>query len=159
MLILSGCADKQINPYEEETSFYSIYGAIDLHSSRNVIRVRDLNVFHTDSNSIDLDATVTFYDLKNGTSQVLRDSIIQYPENYTHNFLLNKNLLPDSPYKVEVERSDGASISSMFTTPSVTETEVSSAFENINCYTPIKLVFKNVLPDDQVRIEFGVSYQ
>lgn len=137
---------------------YSIYGAMDLHETKHVIRMRDLRTFR-DSSSIKLDATVSFSDLTNNTTQVLQDSVVQFPANYTHNFILNKEFTPSSPYRVDVERSDGVGVSSMFTTPGITETEVVSKNDEIECYTEIKMVFKNIKPDEQVRVEFGIMYQ
>lgn len=159
LLFSGGCKDKQINPFEDKKGVYSIYGAMDLHETEHVIRVRDLRTFLRDSSSINLDATVTFSDLTNNTSQVLKDSVVQFPANFTHNFILNKTFEPRSPYRVDVKRSDGIGVSSMFTTPGITETEVVSESDEIRCYTEIKLVFKNVMPDEQVRVEFGIMYQ
>lgn len=132
---------------------------MDLHETNHVIRVRDLRTFLRDSSSKTLDATVTFSDLANNTSQVLQDSVVRFPANHTHNFLLNKEFTPHNAYRVDVERSDGVGVSSMFTMPGVTKTELVSSNDEIKCYTEIKMVFKNVLPDEQIRIEFGVEYE
>lgn len=153
------CGDNQIEPFEDKKGVYSVYGAMDLHATEHIIRVRDLRTFLRDSTSKNMDATVTFSDLSNNTSEVLKDSVVQFPANYTHNYLLNKEFKPNSPYWVDVERSDGAGVSSMFTTPGVTETEVISERDEIRCYTEIQMVFKNVLPDEQIRVEFGIMYQ
>lgn len=158
IFLLSGCRDANINPYETDTGIYSIYGAMNLHETGHVIRVRDLNVFHQDSSSINLDAEVTFYDLENGTSQSLRDSIVQFPANYTHNFVLTKEFLPRKPYRVTVERSDGLSVSSDFTTPGVTEAHVFPSFGPYSCFTELQLAFTNVLPNEQIRWEIGFRY-
>ena len=37
-----GCADTTINPFEDEVELFSIYGAIDLSNSSNVIRIKRL---------------------------------------------------------------------------------------------------------------------
>lgn len=158
IFLFSGCRDNQINPYETDTGIYSIYGAINLHETEHVIRVRDLNTFHQDSNSINLDAVVTFYDLENGTSQSLSDSVVQFPANYTHNFILEKDFVPRTPYRVTVERSDGLSVSSDFTTPGITETHIVPSFGPYSCFTELQLVFQNVLPDEQIRWEIGFRY-
>lgn len=154
----NGCRDSEINPFEEETGTYSVYGSIDMHETDHVIRVRDLNTFFNSESSQNLDATVTFYDLEEGTSQVLQDSVVRFPANYTHNFLLNKAFKPSRRYKVAVERSNGESVSSMFTTPAITESEFFSVSRKVGCYTPFQLIFKNVMSDEQIRIEFGVKY-
>lgn len=158
-LSFGGCEDRQINPYNEETGLYSVYGAIDLHETKNSIRVKNLKIPFDSEDSKLFDASVTFFDLRLGTSELLRDSIVAFPANYTHNFVLDKNLDPSSPYQIIVERPDGEFVSSMFSTPAVTETEVSFTGEKIGCYTPLKLVFKNVLPNENIRVHFGVRYQ
>ncbi len=161
LLIAGSCSDNQIDPFEDKKGVYSIYGAMDLHETKHVIRVRDLRTFLRDSTSKHLDAIVTFSDLTNNTSQVLKDSVVQFPANFTHNFILNKEFTPSSPYRVDVERSDGIGVSSVFTTPGITETELVSNNDEdeIKCYTEIKMVFKNVKPGEQVRVEFGIMYQ
>lgn len=156
---ISGCKDSEIDPFEDEIGVYSIYGAMDLHDSLNVIRVRDLNTFFNSDSSKYLDATVTFFDIQENTSQILKDSVVQFPTNYTHNFMLKKHFEPSSPYRVEVERSDGVKVSSNFTTPGITETKFIHTGNRVHCYTPIQFVFKNVLPDEQIRIDVGVNYQ
>lgn len=130
-----------------------------MSETKHVIRVRDLNVFHQDSSSINLDAEVTFYDLENGTSQSLRDSTVQFPANYTHNFILKKEFVPRKPYRVTVERSDGLSVSSDFTTPGVTEAHVFPFFnEGLSCFRTVEVTFGNLLPNEQIRWEIGFRY-
>lgn len=153
-----GCRDTKINPYETDTGIYSIYGALNIDESRHVIRVRDLNQFHNDSSSINLDATVTFHDLENGTSQVLRDSIVQFPANFTHNFILEKELQPRTTYRISVERSDGESVSTTFTTPSVTNLQILPIGADVNCSGQVRFAFQNVLPSEIIRWDIGFEY-
>lgn len=157
-IFLFGC-DKQIDPYEKDTGIYSVYGALNIDETKHVIRVRDLNQFHNDSSSINLDATVTFHDLENGTSQVLRDSVVQFPANFTHNFILEKELKPRTTYRVSVERSDGESVSSTFTTPGVTDVQILPLGSGYNCSSEFSIAFKNVLPSEIIRWEVGFEHQ
>lgn len=159
LLFISSCHDSKINPYEEDTGIYSVYGALNIDETRHVIRVRDLNQFHNDSSSIHLDATVTFHDLENGTSQILRDSIVQFPANFTHNFILEKELQPRTTYRVSVERSDGESVTSTFTTPGIPTVQVLPADTDYNCSGQFRIGFRNVLPTEIIRWEIGFEYQ
>ena len=157
--MIQGCRDARINPYEEENGIYSIYGALNINETDHVIRVRDLSVVHNDSSSAILDATVTFHDLEAGTSQVLRDSVVQFPAGYTHNFILNKELKPRSTYQVTIEDSDGSTVSSTFTTPGITKVLVLPLDTPISCSRRFRVDFENLLPDEIIRIEVGFLYQ
>ncbi len=159
LLFICGCHDSKINPYEEDTGIYSVYGALNINETRHVIRVRELNQFHNDSSSINLDATVTFHDLENGTSQVLRDSIVQFPANFTHNFILEKELKPRTSYRIRVERSDGEFVSTTFTTPGITEAQILPVGSGYNCSSEFRIDFRNVLPSEIIRWEIGFEYQ
>lgn len=158
IFVFTGCRETNINPYETDTGIYSVYGAINLEETEHVLRVRDLNTFHQDSNSIHIDADVTFYDLENGTSQSLRDSVVQFPANYTHNYILDKKFEPRQPYRITVERSDGLSVSSEFTTPGVPEAYIFPFAEGLSCFTTVLITFRNLPPDEQIRWEIGFQY-
>lgn len=160
LLISVGCRDANINPYEDKTGIYSVYGAMDLHDSVHVIRVRDLNTFFYSDSSKYLDATVILYDPNKGTSQVLQDSVVQFPVNYTHNFKLKKHFEPRSAYRVEVERSDDEQVSSIFTTPGITEAFVTPNIPGValSCFKTFKIIFSNVLPTEQIRWFVSFEY-
>lgn len=137
-----------------------MYGAIDLHETENVIRLRDLRSFHIDSNSINLEATVTFFDLETGVSKILQDSIVEFPAAFTHNFVIKNEFKPRGIYRVTADRSDGKSVASSFAMPGVTEAKVLPIIDTgVSCSTDIKIVFKNVMPDEQIRWYAGYRYQ
>lgn len=155
----TSCRDARIDPYEEETSNYSIYGALNISETEHVLRVRDLNVVHNDTSSSILNATVTFHDLEAGNSQILKDSVIQFPAGYTHNFKFNKQLKPRTTYKITVEDSDGKSSSSTFTTPGISEVRVEPIGPPYSCVQSIRFSFTDILPTENIRWEIGFVYQ
>lgn len=158
ILSIQGCHDTKINPYEDETNNYSIYGALNLNDTEHIIRVRDLTLFHNDSSSKTLNAIVRFHDLEAGTSQTLRDSVVQFPAGYTHNFLLNKKLKTRTTYQVTVE-GPNRSASSTFTTPGITEVRVFPIGAPISCSVNFWIDFENLLPRENIRIEIGFVYR
>jgi len=153
-----GC-DTTIEPFEDEQGIFSIYGAVEVGKDQNIIRVRNLlEPFNPDS-SFELDANIIFTDLQTGTETQLRDTVIQFPVGNTYNFILDQELELDSQYQITVERkSDGATSSSIATTPGLTEVSF-APFEFIRCETPIRFRFKNVKPSEFVRMEIGAEYQ
>lgn len=158
-LSVQGCRDARIDPYEDEIGIYSIYGALNINETNHVIRVRDLSVVLNDSSSSNLDVSVVFHDLETGTSQVLRDSVVQFPAGYTHNFLLNKELKPRTTYQVTVEGPEGETTSSTFTTPGITRVVVFPLQPPVSCSRRFRINFLNLLPSEIIRLEIGFNYK
>ena len=156
--VITAC-DRAVEPFEEDQGVYSVYGALEVGKSQNIIRVRNLtDPFFSSDSSGNIDATVIFTDLETGEATQLRDSLVKFSGNLTHNFILEENLELDKQYQLTVERSDGISVSSIATTPSLTrhnyQPEVS-----ILCETRIRFRYYNVDPPEQVQMEIGAIYQ
>jgi len=159
LLFSYGCREAQIEPFEEETGIFSVYGALNINEDRHIIRVRDLSSFHSDSSTKIIDAVVTFHDLQAGTSQMLRDSVAHFTAGFTHNFILEKNLKPRTTYKVTVEGSDGRIVSSTFTTPGITKVLALPLGTPVSCSANIQFEFENLLPNEIIRMEVGFPYR
>jgi len=157
--ILTGCREVEINAIEEAEEAYAIYGALNITETKHIIRIRDLNVVHGDTTSASLNATVTFKDLQTGTSQILRDSVVQFPAGNTHNFILEKELLPRSTYQVTVDGVDGKSASSIFTTPGVPNVRILPIGAPIDCVRNMNIQFNNVLASEIIRWRVGFTFQ
>lgn len=158
MIILSACDDRTINGYDEEEGIFSVYGALDVDDKRHVIRVRNLLEPFNENSTFPIDATVTFSNLETGATTVLQDSVIQFTAGKVHNYILNEVLKPDTPYQLTVERSDGATVQTIITTPAVTEvTYVPNKI--YYCEEPIYFQFNNVRSPEVVTMEVGVLYQ
>lgn len=162
-LILVGCDDRTINPYEDEEGVFSIYGAMDVDENRHVIRVRNLLEPFQASADMPIDATVTFTNLSSGESIELQDTVIFFSENKVHNYILHGGLELDTKYQLTVERSDGITAQSMATTPGLTvpifHPKDSPNDTLIFCQTPLDIYFKNAPPPEYLRVDVGVQYQ
>lgn len=159
--LLTGCDDRSINPLEDSSGTYSVYGALSLNKSTNYIRIKDLTIPFLSDSAKEIDARVTFEDLQSGTSTTLEDTVVNFSGNYAHNFILNQQLNPQSAYRLTVERSDGVSVTSLATTPAITEVSMSAsdAFNPIACTFPITFTYKNVPFPEIIRMEVGFAYQ
>lgn len=158
VLVFSSCSNRSIDPFEEEQGVFSVYGALKVGESPNYIRVRDLlQPFNSDTTA-DLDATVTFTDLSTGKSAVLRDTVVNFSGNITHNFILEEELTLDTQYQITVEGTDGRSVSSIATTPRQTIADHSPDNEFVFCETKLDFTFDNVEPPEFVQMEIGVEY-
>lgn len=152
------CEQRSIDPFEDEQGVYSIYGALKVGESTNYIRVRDLlQPFNSDS-TFQMNAAVTFTDLATGESTVLRDTVVNFSGNETHNYILTKELQFDSKYQVTVEGANERSVSSIATTPRKTITEHLPNNEFVFCETTINFTFANVRPPEFVQMEIGAEY-
>lgn len=152
------CQERSIDPFEDEQGVYSVYGALKVGEPTNYIRVRDLlQPFSTDS-SFQMDATVTFTDLATGESAQLRDTVVNFSGNETHNYILNKELELDTQYQITVEGTDGRSVTSIATAPGLTDAEHLPNDEFVFCETAINFTFANVHPPEFVQMEIGAEY-
>lgn len=151
----SSCKEPKIDALEDERGIYSIYGALNLDENLNYIRIKDLRTaLGADSSSIN--ATVEFEDLETGTTTILRDTIVNYDEISTNNFILNEDLEPRQSYRITVTRPDGNSVSSIATTPGVTVHSITPN-QSVDCFRQIVFKFENVLPSEQIRLEVTLA--
>lgn len=164
IVFTAACDERSISPLEESRGSYSIYGALSLDQSENYIRVRDLTVPFLSDSSKNIDAVVTFEDLGNGTTTTLRDSVVNFGGDYTHNFVVEQQLEPNQSYQVRVEGSNGVSVTSTATTPAITEVELSTTPTPegevlINCTSQNVFSYRNVVEPERIRMEVGFEYQ
>lgn len=151
------CSDPKINGLEDERGIYSIYGALDIDKNPNYIRVKDLRI-PLSADSSEIDGVVEFQDLETGTTTILQDTIVEFNENRTNNYILHEDLEPRQSYQLTVTRPDGNFVSSIATTPGITRHSVQPN-ENVSCFSNIEIRFQNVLPTEQIRLYAGFSYE
>ena len=132
---LSGC-DNSLEPINEETGIFAIYGFLDLKEQKQYIRVRDLNLPFTREATETIDATVTLHNLTLGTSTLLESERRAHQDVYQHNFLFSDSVFPDHEYRLVVERSDGVTVEAITRTPTMPEPVTEPM--NQNCYVPIE---------------------
>ncbi len=155
LLCISSCKEPKIDALEGEKGIYSIYGALNLDENPNYIRIKDLRTA-LGADSSNLDATVEFHDLEIGAITALQDTVVKFDGISTNNFILDKDLEPRKSYLITVTRPDGNSVSSIATTPGVTIHSITPN-ESVNCFSEIQLMFENVLPSEQIRLEVSMA--
>ena len=141
VLVLVCCAliyscDNTLEPLDEETGIFAIYGFLDLNEQNHYIRVRDLNAPFTLEATETIDATVTLHNLTLGTSTLLDSERLVHQDVYQHNFVFSDRVFPDHEYLLRVERSDGVTIETNTLTPTMPEPVAEPL--NQNCFVPIE---------------------
>lgn len=151
--MLYGC-DNTIEPFDEETGLFSIYGYLSLSEESNVIRIRDLNTPLLRDSTRELDAKATLENLDDGTTEQLKSNRIEFDGIYVHNFEVTMPVEPETEYRLTVERSDGAQATSTATTPTLGE--VTYGPEGEDCYSPIRITFRDI--DDPLLVPVSLSF-
>lgn len=111
--VLSSCESDFIDPFENESYFYSIYGYFDLLETEHVVRVVPVTRtpaeirFLTDPQA-SIDAEVFSIDLKTGAEHEWEHQLHQLADGtYGHIFVGRYLPHPDHIYRLEVRRTDG----------------------------------------------------
>lgn len=154
-MFYGGC-DNSIQPLDRQNGVFSIYGVLDLREDVNFVRIKDLNRTLLQDTAGTIDATVVIEDLQNGNSDVMQDSIVAFDGVKTHNFYTGMDIMPDTRYRVSVERSDGRTVSAEAETPSRARTNVEPVMED--CLTPINVTFTPVEERINLRLNIGFNY-
>ena len=113
-LLLSGCDDTFIDPFDNNDRFYTIYGYLDVLETEHRVRVIPITRFPeriespTDDQAT-IDAVVTSTDLNTGQTLHWQHSLDQLDDGtYAHIFRTSFLVQPGHRYRLEVKRSDGA---------------------------------------------------
>ncbi len=152
----SGC-ENALQPLDRDNGVYSIYGILDLKKEENFVRVKDLNRTLLEDTAGTIDATVVIEDLQTGNSDVMQDSIVTFDGVKTHNFYTGMEILPDTRYRVSVERSDGRTVTAEAITPSIANTDVDPVMET--CKTPIYVTFNPVEDRNDLGLSAGFNFK
>ncbi|CAN5222375.1 hypothetical protein BH23BAC3_BH23BAC3_15430 [soil metagenome] len=156
LIFLSACDEQTVDPIEDDSGIYSFYGTLQVGKSPNYVRVRNLNEpFLADSDFFD--GTVTFENLQTGIVSTLRDTVVAFGQNFTHNFIIEDDILHDTSYLLKAERSDGFQSQSIAKTPNITEVNLSPS-TNITCRTDIEFVFGNVVAPERIGMKISAEY-
>lgn len=155
LLVFAACSN-EIDPLDESKGQFSIYGALEIGTRDNVIRVRDLNEPFVAESTRTLDATVTLTDLERGTTETLRDTVVRFDGLPTHNFRSALAIRPQTRYRVSVEAPGRGPVTATATTPRRTELEVRPTGRT--CNVPIRLTFAPIDDPEDLDVEIGFDY-
>lgn len=140
-LTVSGC-DTSVDPLQEVNNSYSIYGHLEVGSNSNIVRVRNVNNPINKDSTRTLNVDVKLHNLDNGTTEILKDSLIQFEGVYSHNFISSMKILSGTSYQVDIHTPNDNILSATATTPEITNFNVSPT--NEDCETFITLSFSPV---------------
>ena len=121
--LLVGC-DTNIEPFVEERGTFSIYGYLSLSSDQHFIRVKDLSEPLIEDTTRAIDVSVTLENRTSGQTTSLQDSIVTFDEVTTHNFWAEKDIQPNTEYRLTVEGADGTTVQATATTPELPDVSV-----------------------------------
>ncbi|MDZ7773387.1 MAG: hypothetical protein U5K31_11710 [Balneolaceae bacterium] len=155
LFAMTGCEDS-LDPYEEQPGFYAIYGALDLKSELNYIRVKDLDDPLTSDSTRNLDVTVTLENLDTGAKEMLTDSVVKFENVYTHNFRTDMQIQPGDTYRIRAEGPGGEASTASTTTPEFAELSVSP--ELPDCATEATITMEPVTSPFNVSVSIGLEY-
>ncbi len=156
--ILIGCEETTIEPFENSDGAYTVYGAINIDSTRNYVRIKDAQSPLLATVSELENFSVNFENLETGESQVLDKEIVYFNNNPTFNFIIDDSLSPRTSYLLTIEGDDGQVATSVATTPGITTLTMSPA-QTETCFDEILIEFDNVQDPEFIRFELGVRYQ
>lgn len=157
-LSVSSCfiysCDDTLEPVDYDTGIYSIYGALDLNKTTNIVRVRDLNVPFTSETTQQIDAQVLFENIDSGMQQLLDYELLSESDVFHHNFKVTEPIDPNTNYRITVTRSDGEQVTVNTLTP--TKPDPVAQPVNSQCYTPVEITFDPVY---ESTIELYIEFQ
>lgn len=153
-LIINSCANT-IDPIDEETGIYGIYGVLNPKHEINKIRVKDLNVPYTEEATRNIDAEVTLENLEIGEATLIDSIALRNFEGvFLHNFIYEQPVIPDTEYRLTVRRSDGVSVSLLAKTPTRPMPRITP--ENPECDTDITFELD---PTNNSTVEYLIGFK
>lgn len=159
LVAVSGC-DNTIEPFSERGT-YSMYGYLVPSQDQQFIRVKPLTIPVTKVDSHSVDATVTLENITEGTSEVLRDSIITYEDAessvVTHNFVTKTPITLETKYRVVLEGPSGTHVRASTVTPTAKKAEPTPNAGN--CLSTFTVLFKGVTDQRRIRATLEVKYE
>lgn len=156
VILLAACDEQTFDPFEESNGIYSFYGTVEVNKSPNFVRIRDLSEpFLADSGSFN--GAVTFENLETGVVTTLRDTVVNFRGNFTHNFIIDDPIDYNTSYLLRAEKQDGRQSQSIATTPLPSDISYAPV-ENIDCNTSIDFVFGNVVSPERIDLKITVLH-
>ncbi len=154
LLFIASC-ENSIDPLDEERGIYSIYGAINMNSDVNYIRVRDLNVPIRDGEIVDFNAEVTLQNLYSSDLEILKDTLVEFDGIYVWNFESTMPIEPETKFEVAVENPEGVRVSATATTPNFASAAVLSDMPD--CTTSVEIDIGPILSGN-IQAEIGFRW-
>lgn len=127
-IVLAGCDDTLIDPFDNDERYFTVYGFLDLLETEHTLRVVPITRFAENIESDDegrgaIDAKVFTTDLFTGVRREWTHAYSQLEDGtFGHIFTARFLVSPNHTYRLEVERSDGKVTTAETTVPYFSET-------------------------------------
>lgn len=166
--ILSGCEETTINPFEERTDVFSIYGVLDLSNATNVVRIKKVTAPLLEDSTNVGGFDVVFSDLQSDVSIELEPEVINFNGNYTLNYPIDYPIQPYGQYKIMMVDVDGTQATALARTPGIAVPSVDTlgidnfgplSGGNTECNTEHNFVFANVNEDEDIVMFSGIRFE
>lgn len=157
LVVLSGSCDRVINPFEDETGTYSVYGALNVEDELHSVRVRNVTIPFLSDSALGYDDINVFFHYPDNRVVQLRDSVINFNGNYTYNYLIDGALEPDSEYRIQLTFDGDQEANSIISTPGISNGD-STPDQSNGCEQQIRIFFNNVKSPEFVLADVGVEH-
>jgi hypothetical protein len=158
LLFVVCCTDTKIDPFEINSRYFSVYGAMNTDSTINYIRIKDVQTPLL-SPVEELDTfSATLENLQTNKVKLLEKKVVVFNENPTLNFIVDEVFLPRSSYKLTVTGDNGEVATSIATTPGNTSLTLTPEVTE-ECSEEILIEFDDVKEPEFIRFELGVRYE
>lgn len=154
IFLFAGSCDNSFDPTDEAAGGYSVHGTLDLLEESSYIRVRDLNDPFTAEATEELEAVVTLQNLDSGVSTILDSNIREVEGVFLHTFQFDGGVVPDTPYRLRVENSEGIQTELETVTPTLPVPQIDR--ENDGCSTPTTITFQP-MNGGTITLRFGTG--
>lgn len=121
-VVIGGC-ETSFEPFVEGEQYFTVMGYLDSAADTQFVRVVPVRRVLDRSQPVPIDAAVVTTDLTTGEQVAWRDSLFQFRDStYGHVFWAAFRPEPEHRYRIEVQRSDGATTTAETTLPPLADT-------------------------------------
>ncbi len=158
IMFMVSCTDTKINPFEINSGYFSVYGAMNTDSTLNHIRIKDVQTPLLSPVEEIETFSATLENLQTNEVKPLEKEILIFNENPTMNFIVDEVFQQRSSYKLTVTGTNGEISTSIATTPGNTTLTLTPEVTE-ECSEEILIEFDDVKDPEFIRFELGVRYE
>jgi hypothetical protein len=157
LLFFANC-EESINPLQQENNNYAIMGPLYLDDQPSYIRVHDTRASLNAQSTRTLNITLKMTDLSSGSTTILQDSIKQFNEIFTHNFVIKTPIKYNNRYRFTLE--DEAGVTRSFTSVTTKRANLAITKDLAKCEEPLEIELSNLdlTAGEMIREEVGIQF-
>ncbi|MFN1835646.1 hypothetical protein AB2B38_010320 [Balneola sp. MJW-20] len=155
LLIMISC-DNSLQPIDNFTESYSIYGKLDLKADTNFIRVKDLNTPLLPEATETFEGEVVLQDVNAGTEEVLDFRRIRFEDIFVYNFFTTQAISGQNEYRLQVRKSGEVVSEITARTPEIAGINIQR--ESESCFSPITVRLDPVMQGEYLTVELSFVF-